>query len=109
MTFSGVMAILWVAQLLGFSFLFGRALADSRAYRVPFGRQFMTFRVQVAVCLWLFVSLMANVLNWRLLCRWEPEYAGRFENFGSGRRLRFWHCGRYLHRRFWPLGYLWSG
>lgn len=64
MTFSGVMAILWVAQLLGFSFLFGRALADSRAYRVPFGRQFMTFRVQVAVCLWLFVSLMANVLNW---------------------------------------------
>ncbi len=45
MTFSGVMVILWVAQLLGFSFLFGRALTDSRAYRVPFGRQFMTFRV----------------------------------------------------------------
>lgn len=62
-----VITFLFIFQILGAAALFGTALRDSQAYRVPFGKQFMPYRTQICVCLWLIASLFANVVSLRML------------------------------------------
>ena len=54
--------IAFMAQLLVMCAIFGTAMRDVKSYRTPFGKLFLPYKTQVVVCIWLMVSLFANVL-----------------------------------------------
>lgn len=56
-----VIVFLFIAQVLGAAALLGTAIRNARAYKVPFGRLFLTEKQQIIVLLWLLASLFANV------------------------------------------------
>lgn len=58
-----VLALLYMAQLLGICAIFGMALRDARQYRTPFGKLFLPYNTQIVLCIWLFGSLFVNLLT----------------------------------------------
>lgn len=58
-----VLALLYMAQLLGIYTIFGMALRDARQYRTPFGKLFLPYKTQIVLCIWLFGSLFVNLLT----------------------------------------------
>lgn len=57
-----VLGIGFMAQLLVMCAIFGLAIKQTREYRTPFGKLFLPYRTQVVLCIWLLISLFANVL-----------------------------------------------
>lgn len=58
-----VLALLYMAQLLGICAIFGMALRNARQYRTPFGKLFLPYKTQIILCIWLFGSLFVNLLT----------------------------------------------
>lgn len=56
------LGIFFIAQLLVIAAIFGLALKDQKEYRIPFGKLFLPLKLQVALCIWLMISLFCNVL-----------------------------------------------
>lgn len=56
-----VIVFLFIFQILGASIILGSAIRNARQYRVPFGRNFISEKQQLAVLLWLLASLIGNV------------------------------------------------
>lgn len=57
-----VLVTLFIFQALVAAAVLGNAIRDARQYKVPFGRLFISEKLQVIVLLWLLASLFANVL-----------------------------------------------
>lgn len=57
-----VLGTLFMFQLLVVCALLGLALKDQKEYRIPFGKLFFPYKLQIGMALWLIVSLMANLL-----------------------------------------------
>ena len=54
--------VLFMGQLLVLCAIFGNALRDAKQYKTPFGKLFLPYKAQVGLCIWLMISLFANVL-----------------------------------------------
>lgn len=50
--------MIWLAKLSFFiaCFMLGWAISDQRGNKIPFGRNFLSFKTQIAVMIWLMIT-----------------------------------------------------
>lgn len=57
-----VLVVLFIFQALVDAAIIGNTIRNARAYKVPFGRQYLPEKLQIIVLIWLMASLFANVM-----------------------------------------------
>lgn len=54
--------VLYMAQILVAGAILGNAIRDARAYRTPFGKLFLPYKLQVGMVIWLIISNFVSIL-----------------------------------------------